>query len=114
MNSGPRGYLMFGQSTYLLWLLCFIGIPLLILLRWSRQLWQQRRALALVLLGSLVGGWAWDALAIRFAAWYYDPAHIAGLWWFGLPLEEWLWISGVTLLFGAITVLVTDWLGVKD
>lgn len=104
---------MFGHYTYLLWLLLFIGLPLVVLLRWHRQLWQQRRALALATLGSLAGGWLWDALAVRFDLWYYDPANIAGIWWLGLPLEEWLWIVGVTLLFGGITVVVAEWIGIS-
>ncbi|HRW11436.1 MAG TPA: lycopene cyclase domain-containing protein [Caldilineaceae bacterium] len=103
---------MFEQITYLLWLVLCIGIPLLIMLRWHNQLWQQRRALAFAVLGSLGGGWAWDALAVHFDLWYYNAANIAGIWWLGLPLEEWLWIIGVTLLFGSITVIVADRLGV--
>jgi lycopene cyclase domain-containing protein len=103
---------MFGHLTYLLWLLLFIGLPLLGLLWWRRLLWRQRRALGWTLLGSLVGGWAWDALAVQVGTWYYDPANIAGIWWLGLPLEEWLWVTGVTLLFGGVTVIVAEWLGV--
>jgi lycopene cyclase domain-containing protein len=99
---------MFGQFTYLLWLLFFIGLPLLLLLRWRRALWKQRRALGWATAGALGGGWIWDALAVRFDLWYYDPANIAGLWFLGLPLEEWLWIVGVTLLFGGITVVLAE------
>ncbi|MEZ4680057.1 MAG: lycopene cyclase domain-containing protein [Caldilineaceae bacterium] len=94
---------MFGQATYLLWLFLCIGMPLLLLLlRWHGQLWHQRRAVGWTLVGAAVGGWAWDALAVRLEVWYYDSANIAGIWWLGLPLEEWLWIGGVALLFGAI------------
>lgn len=99
---------MFGQLTYLIWLGLFIGLPLFGLLRWRQLLWRRRRALGWATLGSLVGGWLWDMLAVRFALWYYDPAHIAGIWFGGLPLEEWLWIVGVTLLFGAITVIFAE------
>ena len=99
---------MFGNYTYIIWLISFIGLPLLALLRWRQLLWQQRRALALVTLGALMGGWAWDVLAVRFGAWYYDPNHIFGQWILGLPLEEWLWIVGVTLLFGALTVVLAE------
>lgn len=98
----------FGKYTYLIWLLLFIGLPLLTLLYWRGWLWQQRRALGWTLLGSLVGGWLWDAAAVRFNLWYYEPDRIAGLWWFGLPLEEWLWITGVTLLFGGLTVVLKE------
>lgn len=99
---------MFGQLTYLIWLGLFIGLPLFGLLRWRQLLWRRRRALGWATLGSLVGGWLWDMLAVRFALWYYDPAHIAGIWFGGLPLEEWLWIVGVTLLFGGITVIFAE------
>ena len=97
---------MFGQLTYLIWLGLFIGLPLLLLLRWQPQLRRQRRALGLTTLGALVGGWAWDAWAVQFGIWFYDPDHIVNLWFLGLPLEEWLWISGVTLMFGSLTVVL--------
>ena len=62
---------MFGNLTYLLWLALFIGLPLMILLRWRRALWDQRRALGWVLIGALGGGWVWDALSVPWAVWSY-------------------------------------------
>ena len=98
---------MFNAATYLIWLFLFIGLPLLIIAWFGHGvLVQKQRALGLAVLGALVGGWLWDALAVRVGLWYYDPGNITGLWFLGLPLEEWLWILGVTLLFGAITVLL--------
>jgi lycopene cyclase domain-containing protein len=100
---------MFGPLTYMIWLGLFIGLPLLVLAVLARrQLWRQRWALALTLAGALVGGWAWDALAVRLGAWYYDPGFIVGSWLGGLPIEEWLWIIGVTLLFGCVTAVVEE------
>ena len=100
---------MFGTNTYLIWLVCFIGAPILALVIWrGRQLWQQRRALFWITLASLIGGWAWDAWAVRYELWTYDPNHIVGWWWAGLPLEEWLWIVGVTLMFGGLTVALAE------
>ncbi len=97
---------MFGQATYLIWLAIFIALPIAILwLRWPREIWGQRRALAWTAAGALVGGWLWDGIAIQAGVWYYDPASIAGLWLLGMPLEEWLWIVGVTLMFGSVTVV---------
>jgi lycopene cyclase domain-containing protein len=104
---------MFGTHTYLIWLGLFIGLPLLGLgLRQGRVIWRQRRALAWTVVGSLAGGWLWDAAAVRVGLWYYNPDFLIGWWWAGLPLEEWLWIVGVTLLFGAITLLVIERTGV--
>ena len=56
----------------------------------------------------LAGGWAWDALAVRLGAWYYDPNNIVNIWIGGLPIEEWIWIAGVTLLFGCVTVTLEE------
>lgn len=106
---------MFGPLTYMIWLACFIGLPILILTIWQgRALWRQRRALFWVTAGSLVGGWIWDALAVRFGLWYYEPGHLVGWWWGGLPLEEWLWIAGVTLFFAALTVVLAERSGVRE
>jgi lycopene cyclase domain-containing protein len=100
---------MFGALTYLIWLACFVGLPLLaVAVVGRRALWRRRRALAWMLGGALAGGWVWDALAVRLGAWYYDPRNILGWWIGGLPIEEWLWIAGVTLLFGCVTVVLAE------
>lgn len=100
---------MFGHLTYIYWLILFIGLPLLTLTIWQwRAFWHRRRAIGLALLGAAVGGWAWDALAVQLGAWYYQESNIIGIWIGGLPLEEWLWIAGVTLLFGAVTVVLME------
>jgi lycopene cyclase domain-containing protein len=98
---------VFGSLTYLIWLALFIGLPLLLIIwLWPQRLWRQRHGLALTGLGSLVGGWAWDALAVKWGVWYFDPANMVNLWFLGLPLEEWLWFTGVSLMFGALTVVL--------
>jgi lycopene cyclase domain-containing protein len=100
---------MFGQLTYIIWLALFIGLPLMGLAIIARRaLWRRRRALFWLLAGALAGGWAWDALAVRLGAWYYDPNNILNIWIGGLPIEEWIWIAGVTLLFGCVTVVIVD------
>src|SRR5436190_857715 len=100
---------MFGHPTYIIWLTLFIGAPLLALLVVGRRaLWARRAALGWALFGALCGGWAWDALIVRIGGWYYDPNNIVNVWLAGLPLEEWLWIAGVTLMFGGLTVVLED------
>jgi len=100
---------MFGAITYIIWLALFVALPLLVLLIAARHaLWERRRALAFTLAGALAGGWAWDALIVRLGVWYYDPRFILNWWIAGLPLEEWLWIAGVTLLFGGLTILLEE------
>src|SRR5262249_48199586 len=96
---------MFGKPTYMIWLILLVGLPLLALVIFARRALRRHwRALAWTLAGALVGGWAWDALIVRLGAWYYDPNNILNIWLAGLPLEEWLWVAGVTLMFGALTI----------
>jgi lycopene cyclase domain-containing protein len=100
---------LFGQSTYLIWLALFLALPIAaIWLIWPRQIWGQRRALAWTALGAFLGGWLWDGIAIQAHVWYYDAANITDVWLLGMPLEEWLWIVGVTLLFGSLTVVLME------
>ena len=100
---------MFGQPTYLIWLALFIALPIGFRgLRWPREVWGKRRALGWTLVGGMVGGWLWDGISIQASVWYYDPANIAGIWFGGMPLEEWLWIVGVTLMFGSLTIILME------
>jgi len=99
---------MFGSLTYLVWLAVFIGIPLLVLMRWRRWFAPRRRALLWLVVGSLVGGWLWDALSVRWGIWFYAPSNIFGLWLIGLPIEEWLWIAGITLMFALLTIVLVE------
>jgi lycopene cyclase domain-containing protein len=104
---------MFGSWTYLIWLAVFMGVPLLVLLRWRTHFRARWRAIALAVLGSLAGGWAWDALSVRLGIWYYARENISGFWIIGLPVEEWLWIMGITLLFGLTAIVLIDHEGVR-
>jgi lycopene cyclase domain-containing protein len=98
---------MFGQATYLIWLALFLALPIVLLwLCWPAAIWAQRRALLWTTAGALVGGWLWDGLAIQVRVWHFAPENIAGLWILGMPIEEWLWIAGVTLFFGSVTVVL--------
>jgi lycopene cyclase domain-containing protein len=100
---------MFGKLTYLIWHIVFLySIILFLWLRWRTLFWRRRRAFAWAVLGSLIGGWAWDALAVQLDLWHYDPNHIIGWWLIGLPIEEWLWIVGVTLMFGMVAVVFIE------
>ena len=35
-------------------------------------------------------------------------AVTGGIWLIGLPLEEWLWIAGVTLMFALLTIVLVE------
>ncbi|HEV3121327.1 MAG TPA: lycopene cyclase domain-containing protein [Isosphaeraceae bacterium] len=100
---------MLKHHVYLIWLLLFMALPILGLFVYApRAIWRQARAIGLTLGVAFLGGWAWDKLAIHLGAWQFDPNSILGRWIGGLPVEEWCWIGGATVLFGAVTVLCAD------
>ncbi len=98
---------MFGHWTYLLWLGLFVALPIFALAAWGGRIWWlERRALAWTLAGAAVGGWAWDFAAIQLGFWTFTEAHMIGLQFLGLPLEEWLWIFGVAWMFAGLALIL--------
>ena len=78
---------------------------------WARNaafLWSQRRAILLVVGVAELWMLVTDPIGGRWGAWYYDPNNILNIWIVGLPIEEWIWIAGVTLLFGCVTVVIAE------
>lgn len=100
-------FAVFGSATYLIWLGLFLGVPILVLAAiGGRVWWRERRALGWTLLGAAGGGWAWDFSAIQLGFWSFNGIHQTGIVFLGLPLEEWLWILGVTALFAGLTLIL--------
>jgi lycopene cyclase domain-containing protein len=100
---------MFHHYIYVSWLLVFLALPIGVLaIAARRALWERRWALLLTLGVALSGGWVWDKLAINLGAWVFDPNNILNRWIGGLPVEEWCWIAGTTLLFGGATVVLAN------
>jgi lycopene cyclase domain-containing protein len=98
---------MLGSWTYLIWLALFVALPIAGLAAWGgRVWWRERRALAWTLLGAAVGGWAWDYTAIQLGFWSFTDTHKIGIHFLGLPLEEWLWILGVSWMFAGLALIL--------
>lgn len=98
---------------YLLWLFFFVLLPLSALWLWK---WYALKSYAFLLpltaAGSILFSFPWDYIAIRERIWYFTEPQIIGIWLFGLPIEEWLFIVLVTWLFSSITVLLWERYGV--
>lgn len=70
---------------------------------WYKGLWKEM--LYTVLYVSILGI-IWDIISVTvFRLWYWNPDTIIGIWLFGLPLEEYLFIILVPM---AIIGLVLD------
>lgn len=101
--------------SYILWLLLFTVFPTAILgfIYW-RVL---RRHLSVILqaqVGAMIFSFPWDYISIKEHIWYYETPYIAGQWIWGLPIEEYLFIVLVTLLFSCLSLVVWDRIGVTE
>lgn len=101
--------------SYLIWLSVFVLLPsiMLFLLFWN-TLRTYLKPLALAPLGALIFSVPWDIISVREHIWYFEEPYIVGVWFGDLPLEEYLFIIFVTLLFAQISVLVWKRYGHSD
>ncbi|HEX3081855.1 MAG TPA: hypothetical protein VHQ86_01235 [Candidatus Saccharimonadia bacterium] len=92
---------------YLASVLVFCGLPIAyIWVRHGRLLWRYRRLFAVMVLLSLIGGAA-DYFALRWHAWFFEPAQNLGLY-FGTALETYVFAICVTIaITSAALVLIT-------
>jgi lycopene cyclase domain-containing protein len=93
------------MHPYLLFLLLFFALPL-IPLAWlcRRALVRYRRTLAWSLAFVCAIGGPWDWLSSTTGVWRYDSGRTVGLWFQGLPVEE---FAGFYLLGTLLIVSVT-------
>jgi lycopene cyclase domain-containing protein len=102
------------MSSYPLWLLLFLILPLGLIGAFEfRTLMKYRLALALTAIGCLVLAVPWDMLAVSVHIWYFSEPYILGLWLWGLPVEEYVYILFVGLLSASVTILVWERYGVR-
>jgi len=98
--------------SYLLWLFLFAVLPLICLWAiYAAELKRHWRILFLAPIGSVIFSFPWDFISIHEHIWYFQTPYIAGLWFLGLPIEEWLFIALITLLFGSISVIIWTRIG---
>lgn len=93
--------------SYPLWLILFVLLPITIL--WTKN-WESLRPYiricVVAIFGALLVSLPWDYVSIQERIWYFEQPHIIGLWFLGLPIEEWLFIVLTTLLFTTTTLLL--------
>lgn len=101
--------------SYLIWLLLFVALPLVCLWGIYRDvLVRYWRIVFLAPIGSLIFSFPWDYISIQEHIWYFEKPYVVGIWIFGLPLEEYLFIVLVTLLFASISAVVWNRIGVPE
>lgn len=98
--------------SYPIWLLLFVILPFIFLLiYYYRRLIKYKRVFYLTLAGALIFSYPWDLIALNLRVWYFETPHILGVWFLGLPIEEYIFIIGVTLLFTVTTIILWEKFG---
>lgn len=101
--------------SYPLWLLVFVVLPIIIIWVFKHKLLiNYYKVIILAIIGSAIFSLSWDYIAIQERIWFFEKPYIFGVWFLGLPIEEWAFIILVTLLFGSITIVVWDKYGIKS
>ena len=100
--------------SYPLWLLLFLTLPLSLIWIFKFQtLMKYRSALLLTAIGCLAISVPWDILSVNDHIWHFAEPHIVGVWLWGLPIEEYVYILFVGLLSSSVTILLWEHYGVK-
>jgi len=91
--------------SYWIWLSIYVFLPMLVMVAWKHELLSKyRKTILLCGFGSLLVASVWDHYAIEAGLWSFPQQEILGIWFGGLPLEEWIFISfiGMELCMAAL------------
>lgn len=98
--------------VYLLWLAVYVWLPIAAL--WAsnaKTVWRYKKTLGFCVLGAMLVSIPWDIWATQTNAWLFPSTSVIGIYFFGLPVEEYFFIACVTLLVATITLVVRDRFG---
>jgi lycopene cyclase domain-containing protein len=97
--------------SYWVWLAIFVFIPIIMMLALRKDLLiRYKKAILLGGVGSLAVAVPWDHFAIHDGLWWFPKEAILGIWFLGLPIEEWFFISCIGM---EITMMAIIFLGEK-
>lgn len=95
--------------SYIMWLSIFVWVPTLLL--WItnfRILRQYKRTFLFCIFWALIFSVPWDWWAIKTKVWIFPQDTNLGIWFGGLPLEEYLFIIFVTFGVSTLTLVVKN------
>ncbi len=82
---------------------------LLLILFHKKLLLRYKKTILFCGIGSLAVAFLWDYFAIRKGLWWFPPQEILGIWFFGLPLEEWVFISFIGMEIAMLALVFGGW-----
>lgn len=92
---------------YLIWLLIFVLTPTFLIWLFNfNLLWRYKATLTHAIFFALVFSIPWDIYAVKSNIWSFPREGNAGIQIGILPLEEYLFMTLVTLLIASITITI--------
>lgn len=83
------------MSTYLWINILSISVPLLFSFHPRLRFYRDWYALFPAILTTGAVFLVWDVLFTHWGVWGFSPAHLNGVYWLGLPMEEWLFFLSI-------------------
>jgi 15-cis-phytoene synthase/lycopene beta-cyclase len=78
-----------------------------------KYLLHYKKTLVYCVLSALIFSLPWDYWAIKTNVWFFPAEKIVGVWMFGVPLEEYLFIIFATLEICILTLFLKNMLTKK-
>lgn len=96
--------------NYMVWVSLFMIVPLVVLIigvqLWRPAvIWDNTSVIARSMAVLFVIGIIWDSYAIHAGWWYYESHQIVGVWFLGMPLEEFVFIITTSLFYILLTLI---------
>lgn len=104
------------MSTYLFINVLSISVPLLFSFHPRLKFYKQWYAVFTAIIIPGVIFILWDILFTRWGVWGFTPSHLSGVYWFRLPIEEWLFFICIpyacVFTYASLSILVKkDFMG---
>ncbi|KKU91041.1 MAG: hypothetical protein UY21_C0013G0024 [Microgenomates group bacterium GW2011_GWA1_48_10] len=89
---------------YIYWLTIFLASPIILYVFIDRKIFtENRKIFSKTLFGALIFGIPCDIIGTFLGIWFF-PKKLIGLWLFGLPLEEYLFVFLATINLTYVTL----------
>ena len=94
--------------SYWIWLCAYVFVPIIALFIWKKDAILRHKKTALLGgIGSLAVAVPWDHFAIKDGLWWFPKDEIIGIWFLGLPIEEWCFIFFIGVEITMIALIFT-------
>ncbi len=98
--------IMFGQYSYLVWMLIFTLVPIGIL--WARYgrrlLWRNRKAIFVIAIIAILYQLVADPFAESWRAWFFTKNETMGVWIGNFPIENTIFFFLVSIAISSFVI----------